>query len=412
MRTRVLALLAGPLLLLATACADQLVTPPHEVMQHHRPGHGDDGGGEAASYRAILLADRDGFANAINDAGIVVGNIQAVAVRWVVSSGGIAGPEELGTLPGRYADSWQYALDVNGSGVIVGYATSRSHGTDGAFVYTDELGMQLLRGIPDATYRRRAVAVNDQGIIAGWIDFVVRDDDGVITDQRIRGAVWLNTDDEPMLLPPLEDHEASRAVAININGLITGYSRPAGDSQAGEVGVAWRINDEGQLVEGPYPLNAGFQPGSWRPAWTWPDYGKSVNEAGDMVGWSSSGAIREAALMRSGSVLLLGSLVPDDGSFAAAMIDAGVDGVVQIVGQSGQVGSLATLWTVDADGKVEAVDLGAPARSINASAAGINAQGWIAGRSASRTLSRRPTLWLPQESGETCDPHPKTGACR
>jgi hypothetical protein len=87
-------------------------------------------------------------------------------------------------------------------------------------------------------------------------------------------------------------------------------------------------------------------------------------------------------------------------------------GVVQIVGQSGWMGSVATLWTVHTDGKVQTVDLGALSRSIDAAALGINARGWIAGRSASRTLSRRPTLWMPQQSGDACNPHPRTGACR
>jgi hypothetical protein len=405
MSTRIAALLLAPLLLLATACTEQIVTAPQEALL-------STGSGETVSYQPILLADRYGHANAINDAGIVVGDILEAAVRWVVSSGGITGPEELGTLPGRYADSHQFALAVNGSGVIVGYAKSRSHGTEGAFVYTDELGMQLLRGTADGTYRRRAVAVSDQGAIAGWIDFVVRDEDGTIIDRAMQGAVWLDSDAVPLLLPPLEDHEASRAVAINTSGLVTGYSRPNFNSEYGEVGVAWRINDEGQLVEGPYPLEAGFRPGAWAASFTWPVSGNSLNEAGDMVGWQYSANHADAAFLRGGRLLLLGSLLSDALSYAMGITDPSPAGVVQIVGQSGWEASVATLWTVHADGKVETVDLGAPSRSINASASGINSQGWIAGRSASRTLSRRPTLWLPQESGNACNPHPRTGACR
>jgi hypothetical protein len=312
--------------------------------------------------------------------------------------------------PSTTPGSW--LLAVNGSGVIVGYAFSRSHGTEGAFVYTDELGIQLLRGIAGATYRRRAVAVHDQGLIAGWIDFVVRDDDGVIIDRPIRGAVWLNMDDEPILLPPLEGDDASRAVAIDMNGLVTGRSRPNRDSQSGEVGVAWRISDEG-VVEGPYPLNAGFRPGEWVASWSWPVSGNSLNEAGDMVGWQYSATNdSDAALLRGDRVLLLGSLLPDVRSYAMGINEPTATGVVQIVGQSGWEASVATLWTVDADDKISAVDLGAPSRSIDASASGINAQGWIVGRSASRIYSRRPTLWMPRESGDTCNPHPKTSACR
>jgi hypothetical protein len=191
MRTRLLGLLFAPLLLLAAACADELAISPQEALFSTVSG-------ETTEYQAILLADRYGHAHAINDAGIVVGDILEVAVRWVVSSDGIPGPEELGTLPGRFADSDQQALAVNGSGTIVGYAVSRSHGTEGAFVYTDEMGMQLLPWFVGDTYNRRAVAINDQGIIAGWVDFAVRDDDGTITDRRFEGAVWLNLIDEPI----------------------------------------------------------------------------------------------------------------------------------------------------------------------------------------------------------------------
>jgi hypothetical protein len=364
-----------------------------DVLSEHQvsPSHS-----EATNYEAILLANRYGHANAINDAGIVAGFIEDAAVRWKVSSAGITGPEELGTLSGRYADASQYALAVNGSGVIVGYARSRSHGNEGAFVYTDELRMQLLPRFLGDTYNWRAVAVNDKDIIAGWIDFAVRDDDGTIIDRRFQGAVWLNLAHEPMLLPPLEDHNASRADAIGMNGLVTGHSRPDRDSQSGEVGVAWRINDEGQLVEGPYPLDPGFHPGSWAASWTWPVSGNSPNDASDIVGWQYSATSHsDAALLRGGRVLLLGSLLPDALSYATGINDPTAAGVVQIVGQSGWDTSVATLWTVDADDNVSAVDLGAPRQSINASALGINTHGWIAGRSASRSLSRRPTLWLP-----------------
>ena len=405
MRTRIPPLLLAPLLLLATACADELVTAPQEALF-------STGNGETTEYQPILLADRYGHAHAINDAGVVVGDINGVAVRWVVSSDGIAGPEELGTLPERYADSHQQALAVNGSGAIVGYASSRSHGNEGAFVYTDEMGMQLLPRFLGDTYHSRAAGINDQGNIAGWIDFAVRDGDGTITDRLFRGAVWLNPVDEPILLPPLEGDSASRAVAVDMNGLVTGYSRSTYYSGS-EVGVAWRINDEGQLMEGPYSPSPGFGPGAWVASWTWPVSGNSLNAAGDIAGWQYSATNwADAALLRSGQALLLGSLLPDELSYATSINDPTATGVVQIVGQSGWEHSVATLWTVDSDGNIDAVDLGAPRRSINASASGINAQGWIAGRSASRNLSRRPTLWMPQESGDPCNPHPRTGKCR
>jgi PKD repeat protein len=57
MRTRTLALLLGPLLLLTTACADQSVTAPQEALQHLQPGHGD--GGET------VVLSRSEYASAI-----------------------------------------------------------------------------------------------------------------------------------------------------------------------------------------------------------------------------------------------------------------------------------------------------------------------------------------------------------
>jgi hypothetical protein len=108
--------------------------------------------------------------------------------------------------------------------------------------------MQLLPRIID-TYQSQALAINDQGIAVGEIEFA-DEAAGRIT----RGAVWLNATDEPIRLPPLEGYSGSSASVINNDGLVGGES--------GGRAVAWRISDTGELLEGPVPLEAGSQYGA------------------------------------------------------------------------------------------------------------------------------------------------------
>jgi hypothetical protein len=61
MRTRILALLVGPLVL-ATACADHIVTAPQEALRHLQPGHGG-GGGDSGGETVVL--SRSEYASAI-----------------------------------------------------------------------------------------------------------------------------------------------------------------------------------------------------------------------------------------------------------------------------------------------------------------------------------------------------------
>jgi probable HAF family extracellular repeat protein len=400
MRTRIPALLLAPLFLLMAGCNDhQLLTPPEEASFHHRPGHGGgegDSGGETAKYTAILLEGTHGIAFDINDAGVVVGIDDLDAVRWTVSSAGISGPEKLGTLP-----FWgpQFPVAVNAGGTIVGWAEPGGN-RKRAFVYTDEVGMQLLPRPGDAD-QSRALAINDQGIAVGTIGFT--DEEGIIIKQD--AAVWLNATDEPILLPPLDGHSHSSASVINNDGLIAGES--------GGRTVTWRISDTGELLEGPLPLEDGFAIESRR---LYRVFG-AMNNHGDIAGsqWQDGKVV--AALMREGVVTLLGSRLPDESSEASGINDSSADGMIQIVGSSEW---WAMLWTVDAGGNVEGpVDIGAPSRSINAQALQINGQGWIVGRSASRSNANRATLWLPQEDDggdgdgdngddddDECIPHP------
>jgi hypothetical protein len=114
MPTWIRSALLVPLLLLTPACADQLLTAPEEALLSIS--------GETVNYRAILLeGGTHGIAFDINDAGVVVGiDKDSEAVRWIVSSAGVSGPQKLGTLPTSFRGA-QFAVAVNAGGTIVGW---------------------------------------------------------------------------------------------------------------------------------------------------------------------------------------------------------------------------------------------------------------------------------------------------
>jgi probable HAF family extracellular repeat protein len=395
MRTRVEALLLWPMVLLASACAGDLVTAPHDAAHDGESAARATAGTESATvYQIITLEGRAGRANDINDHGVVAGVYQPSAgtnraARWIVDAAGhVTGPLELGSLPELFAEVSQVAYAVNDAGVIVGTA-ERSNGRRGGFIYDGE--MRLLPWFVGDTYNWRAGGINDHGVVAGSIDFAVRDEDRNIVDRLERGAVWLNSTDEPLLLPPLEGHDRSGVgmlKPINNSGMVVGWSSLADGS--GVVRVRWQIS--GETVSGPFEIGA-------------PDFVPfRANDAGDIAGfqWRTSG--REAALLRGGTLFGLGVLAGYDDSEARDVNDAATaGGTVQVVGWSGvfPTNQHAVVWTVQGDGTVTSlVNLGLPKNFNAANAEAINAGGWIVG--ASRHTNRGgqiATLWMPQQDG-------------
>jgi uncharacterized membrane protein len=395
MRTRIGRLLLWPMVLLSSACAEQLVTGPQDAA------HGGEsaalataGTQTAATYRIITLEGSAGRAYDINDHGVVAGVYQRPAgfnraARWVVDAdGNVTGPTELGELPVGTPEVGQVAHAVNAGGVIVGI-TERANGAVGAFIYDGE--MRLLPRFVGDTYEWRAAGVNDHGVVVGSIEIAVRDEERRITGRLQRGAVWLNSTDEPLLLPPLEGHDRSGVgmlKPINNSGMVVGWSSLADGS--GVVRVRWQIS--GETVSGPFEIGA-------------PDFAPfRANDAGDIAGfqWRTSG--REAALLRGGTLFGLGVLAGHDDSEARDVNDAATaGGPVQIVGWSGvfPTNQHAVVWTVQGDGTVTSmVDLGLPKNFNAANAEAINTSGWIVG--ASRHTNRGgqiATLWMPQQEG-------------
>ena len=134
-------------------------------------------GGKA--YDLGLLGGTSSQAGGMNDAGMVVGYFQTQpdangitydhAFLWTpTSANGTSGTmKDLGTLPGG-TDS--IARDINNNNQIVGY------GSNGPFLWDAAHGMRSLNDLvtsaqlnptPDAYYMNDAVAINDNGQIAG-----------------------------------------------------------------------------------------------------------------------------------------------------------------------------------------------------------------------------------------------------
>jgi hypothetical protein len=395
MRTRLSHLVLAPVLLLATACAENPTIPA--------PGDATLATNEAdaVSYEVIALGGGNGWAWAMNDAGVAVGMAGEggtdPALRWVVTSDGFTGPEDLGSLPPPFADASGYHPNaVNASGLVVGFFNHQNR--DGAFVFGDASGMQVLPRFVGSTIRYYAHDVSDVGIIVGLIEYSVRDEDGTLIDRPTRAAVWANWDDEPILLPPLAGHNWGSAYAINTAGLVAGSSR-LDDGPGRSVGVAWRIGEAGELVEGPYELEAGFVP-------------YVLNNGGDMAGLYPE--FCRAGFLRAGAMTGLSPLAAGACTHVFGISDAAADGTVRIVGSSGD---RAALWAIDAGGQAAGpVDLGSERGNRGGHARGVNVHGWVVG--AGRTPQGDiPLLWLPKQAGDEDerDPaactHPR-GKCR
>jgi uncharacterized membrane protein len=408
MRFRSHTYLVLPLLVLGIGCADQLVTDPARAPDAVFARAG--GGG---AYDAILLGGGNGWATAINDAGTIVGfaregrdgSAPNPALRWVASGDGVSGPEVLGTLPAPFEDAFrQWPTAINNNGMIVGNATGRVNGSqrDGAFVFTDQAGMLLLPWFVGDTYEHRAEDLNDRGFAVGSIIYALRDDEQTVVAVRRRAALWLNLQDRPIVLPPLDGHDASYARAISMNGLIVGDSWTHGEPL--RTGVAWQINDAGDVTEGPYAL--GMAP-------------RAVNNSGDILGSqidSNTGIINWSlsTVMRAGYLLVLGGLPNHTYVSARAISDATAAGIVQVAGESeGQ----PVVWTIDAANLVsEPMEPGLPSNnSTGAQLHGINGHGWIVGLSSTKQGGATPTLWRPRSSsddgGDAPCTHPK-GKCK
>jgi hypothetical protein len=358
-RTSLLLLLFAPFVLVS-ACADQLVTPDQEALEHHRPGHG--GGDDSASgsgYEVVVLGTLPGQSSSwavdITDAGEIVGtswgggaspDADGRIFRWIDS-----GMEEVA--PGR-------AHGTNSQGAI---ATVEEAYGNGPISVLHDGARSLLYGSsrPDLSLNHM---INDAGTVAG---------------PHVDGAaVWMAASyDEPAMLgtPGFCDDEGyscsnPQAWAINSHGDVAGrisvtLTREDGSSTFYGQALIWLASDPEQprvLRPGPaiqhslprHVNDQGWIVGTFRNHWAaaiWiPDVDGVYGEAIELPRFDDSGSARGRAISE-----------PD------------ADGTVRIAGWSNDK---PVLWTVDQNGTVTGpVDLGTPKGYDNAEAVGLNNEG-------------------------------------
>jgi len=412
-RTPLPALLLAPLLVLATACADELVTAPQEALFSTSDG-------DAVTYQIIELGSlmtgshARSRGNAIHgdpttgDALVVgssfyLGNDKAVV--WEVSSAGdVTGPERLGELPEPFTERYPYqtARDVNSTGIIVGEALRREDNTiyryfHVGWVFDGE--MKVLPWFVDDTNKWFAWEVNDDGMVAGWIQYAAeRDEDGNVTHWATRGALWLPPYvDEPILLQPLEGQMHANARTINNDGVIAGWSGTTGTDS---VGVYWQADASGS-VSGPYEIAPGFR-------------STALNDEGYVAGT----AFGEAALWdpNSGSLIRLG-ILHNNGYSQAFGIDNAHDGAFGIVGWSARTldsgDRIPTIWSMT-NGSIQGpTELPLSGGFTGGYASDVDGPGEIVGIGYKKHRNQslwQALLWRPVVGGgedDTCEPHPR-----
>jgi probable HAF family extracellular repeat protein len=160
-------------------------------------------------YLGTLPGGTDSAAEGINNLGQVVGysnsaETEARAFVWDKTGG----MQSLGTL--YSTDTQSFAVDINNLGAVVGFS-----GTEfwRSFIWTSNIGMLDL-GIPRDYTSIRAEAINDEGMVAGYVL-------SGHSESSSRAFLWTNQQ-ALRLLRTLKNGSAHRAHAINNRGQIVG----------------------------------------------------------------------------------------------------------------------------------------------------------------------------------------------
>lgn len=151
---------------------------------------------------------KDGRSGAydINKSGQIAGYSENLAVLWE-ADGSV---QELGNLSGYRSST---AFGLNNSGVVVGSSVD-SLGKSRAFMWTQEGGMKELAMLPGWT-EASAEDVNDAGVVVGW----ARNDKGIC-----RAVAW-EASGNMTDLGVLGQGECSKAYRINNAGKIVGQAK-------------------------------------------------------------------------------------------------------------------------------------------------------------------------------------------
>lgn len=274
-----------------------------------------------------------GMANAINDAGLVVGNSNGQATLWNGTSTTI-----LGGLGGASSN----ATGINNLGQIVGYG---SNGTTTVAALWNGTTPAVLGGLAGIT-NYYATGINNSGQISGygWAQ---------TTNITFSALLWNGT--TPTLLSGLPTCQfcapgAPAAYAINNSGQVAGQSNGS--------------NGQALLWNGSTPTSIGV------------GVAQGINNAGQVVGVSN----KQAVVWSGTTTSILGGLGGSFGSVAQGINNAGL-----VVGNSYTTGNAAShgmMWSMQ-NGVWVATDLNTlidPTLGFTIqSATAINNQGQVVG---------------------------------
>ncbi|MGO9241298.1 MAG: HAF repeat-containing protein [Bryobacteraceae bacterium] len=202
----------------------------------------------------------DSYATGINDSGVVVGTV-GNGDSCLYSKGRIT---SLNLPPGG---TWSQAAGINDSGQVVGQMGAANDATH-AFLYSNGVLTDL--GTLPGGAGSAATAINNSGQVAGYssaadaFNHAFLYSDGIMTDLGTLGY-------------------SSAAAAINSSGAVVGYAGSASD------GTHAFLYSNGVMID----LNSFLPAGS---SWFF-GYANGINDAGEVVGYISYGALQHAVLL-------------------------------------------------------------------------------------------------------------------
>jgi uncharacterized repeat protein (TIGR03803 family)/probable HAF family extracellular repeat protein len=329
----------------------------------------------------------------LNGAGQVIGNGNIFSVSdtrpflWTEAGGFV----DVGTLGGSYS----VARALNATGMVAGYSAMAGDGDIHPFAWTSAGGIVDLGTLGGDGFSSNAVAVNDNGMVAG---------DAALPDSSLHAFAWTHADQ--MIDIGTLGGTNSFAHGLNNTGTVVGESNMAGDTSShafvwtraagivdlgtlgGTDSFAYAVNDEGTVIGSSRTAgDAESHAFAWTPAGGILDLGTlggtfshaiAVNNNGLVIGASAApGATTTDAethafvWTRTTGIVDLGTL-GGTSSVAFAVNDQGV--VVGYSNVSGDAEAHAFMWT-QATGMV---DVGRPGDG-DSSVIAVNASGQLLG---------------------------------
>jgi probable HAF family extracellular repeat protein len=397
MRTPTFALLLAPLLLLATACADQNVTAPQDAL------FSTDG--SDVSYEIITiptLGGRYSSAMALNEEGMVVGFSENAegrsrAFSWTMEDG-------IHDLLGESNFVWPVARGISDDRIVVGdfrecldEDTTQCHGR--GFVHDMEAGG--IERLPPLSgqHHTYAFAFNGGGLVVG-VSWAVSEEENVAPDYHL--VVWTAAMDGSYGAPvDLSCITGTFAMDMNSRGdVVANCQYPAGPP------LVWIRGADGYAA----PQTLGTS--NWGPVFG--STATAIDDSGRVVGWVRADDANRGQLWHPANYAApvdLGLL--GNKGFGGGTLNA-INNKNQIIGShDNRNGDSPTIRTVNDAGDLIAIrELEKPKGYKGATAGALNDLGWVTGQATHRDGTHVAILWRVQQNDtgdddDHCEPHPR-----